>query len=837
MRQWLTAVMMVALGCVGASSVAAQTAAGDATQPAAVLPPPGSGPLVRTIQIAFPAQGNVSMVEPQTYLYYIQTRPSRPSEGVWVPYDEASVLADFQRLWATNFLDDLSIEVNDAPYDNGVVGKHIIYNLEERERIRLVNYNGSKALERTKIEEQLTEKSAQIRLDSFADPGVIRRVEGVLREMLAEKGHDFAEVTHEIRPAAGGPKIVTLVFNIVDGPKVKVRDIEFVGNTAMGDGTLKRKMKNTKEHWWLSFLTGRGTYQATKFEEDADRLVQHYRNEGYVSAQIGQPEMEFLDDSEDGETRWVQLRIPVQEGARFRVGQFDFEGNTIVQAEALRPLFKVKSGDFYSEKDIRKGLEKTQELYGAGGYFEFTGFPDLKPQEEDPADPRERRAAGSAPTVDVTMRLQEGDQYFVNRISFSGNTTTHDTVIRREMRLYEGGVFNTQALKNSVLRVNQLGYFQNVEPEQVKVEKTPGMKGHVDVGMDLVEQNRNQITFGAGVSQWDGFFGTLAFQTANFMGRGETLGVTIQAGSRSKNYQFSFSEPFMFDRAITMGFDVYSREFAFPGQFTQGTTGGQVILGLPVAAFSRMFLRYSYENVSVSELNELFLDPLVLAQNPFLADSLLIGQNGRRTVSKIAPSIVHNTVDHPIFPTRGQRYSASFDYAGPGGNTSFYNPRGEMIVYIPHTRRTSIGFRIMGEFIKPLGSTTELPIFEKLFLGGEYSMRGFDLRSVGPRDPVTGLVLGGNKSLLVNAEYMISVGGPVRLIFFYDAGQVRDRGQDFEFREFKTSTGAEVRFMMPVMNVPFRLIMAYNPQRSGVLNNRLLPTDAFTFRFAVGTTF
>ncbi len=814
-----------------------QTAPAQPTRPPSRLPPPGSPALVRTIQVAFPTQGNVSLVEPQTYLYYIQTRPSRPSDGVWVPYDEQSVLDDFQRLWATSFLDDLSIEVRDTPYDNGVVGKHIIYNLEERERIRLVSFTGSEELDRAKIDERLTEDETQMRLDAFVDPGLIRRVEGTLREMLAEKGYEFAEVSHQIKPVPGGPKLVTLIFDIVDGPKVKVRDIEFVGNEAIGDGALKRKMKNTKEHWWLSFLTGRGTYQETAFEEDAERVIEHYRNKGYVAVQVGQPELKFLDDSDDGETRWVQLRIPVEEGSRYILGNLEFDGNTVVNEEVLHRMFKLKSGDHYEEKHIRKGLELAQELYGSGGYFEFTGFPDLAPRDLLAEEQGETRPAGEPPTVDVTMRFQEGEQYFVSKITFRGNTTTHDNVIRREMRVFEGGVFNTKALERSVLRINQLGYFQALDPAQIEVEKTEGVDGQVEVGLDLVEQNRNQITFGAGVSQFDGFFGTLAFQTANFMGKGETFGVTIQAGSRSKNYQFSFSEPFMFDRAITMGFDVYNREFRFPGQFTQGSTGGQAVLGLPVAAFSRVFFRYSYEKVHVDELNELFLDPRVLAGNPFLADSLLIGQDGRRTVSKIAPSFVHNTVDHPIFPTNGRRLSLSMDYAGVGGNTNFYNPRAEFIWFIPHTNRTSLGLRVMGEYIAPLGSTTTLPIFERLFLGGEYSMRGFDLRSVGPRDPVTGLVLGGNKSMLFNVEYLISVGGPVRLIMFYDAGQVRDLGQDFTSSEFKTSTGAEVRFLMPVMNVPFRLIMAYNPQRDGVLDNRFQPTKAFTFRFAVGTTF
>jgi outer membrane protein insertion porin family len=265
--------------------------------------------------------------------------------------------------------------------------------------------------------------------------------------------------------------------------------------------------------------------------------------------------------------------------------------------------------------------------------------------------------------------------------------------------------------------------------------------------------------------------------------------------------------------------------------------------------------------------------------NPFLADSLLTNSGGQRRVSKIGPSYLYNTIDNPIFPTTGRKLSLSMDVAGLGGNSKFYSGKSEAIIYAAHTRRTSVGLRAAYEFINPYGSTKNLPIFEKLFLGGEYSIRGFDIRSVGPRDLASGLVIGGNKSLLFNAEYLISIAGPVRLVLFADAGQVRDNGQSFAWKEpvqvlrtinglsatdaatslygvggftsdlatrtdtigqttaFKTSTGAEIRFFMPVLNVPFRLIFAMNPSRGNVLDNNLLPEKRFKFRFAVGTTF
>ena len=373
------------------------------------------------------------------------------------------------------------------------------------------------------------------------------------------------------------------------------------------------------------------------------------------------------------------------------------------------------------------------------------------------------------------MRMTEGEQYFVNRMTFVGNTTTRDNVIRREVRLLEGAPFNTEALKYSVKRLNQLGYFKPLEEGQgIDVQKTPGEKNQVDVTLKLEEQNRNQLTFGAGVSQFEGFFGQLSFQTSNFLGRGEALTVSLQVGSRSENYQISFTEPFLFDRTITGGVDVYKRTIRYIDQFTQESTGGNITSGFPLAGFSRMFLTYSYEAVKVTDLNPVFYAPELVQRNPYLRDSLLLGEGGTRTVSKVTPSFVHNTVDNPIFPNTGKRITSSIDFAGLGGNTNFLKPRFEYAQFKPLNRRMSFGYRAQVEYIRPFGSTTFLPITETLYLGGEYTIRGYDIRSIGPRDLESGLVLGGNKSLLFNAEYLINIAGPVRLVLFYDTGQVRD---------------------------------------------------------------
>jgi outer membrane protein insertion porin family len=912
--------------------VVAQTACGSPVAAPAALPPAGSPPFIWQLELCFDRQGNTSNVENETYLYWIKLPVSAPSQGRFVWYDEKAeeqMIADFKALWATKFLDDLSIEVTDHTFENGVVGKMVVYRMEERDRVKIVDYRNAKGdsisiIKRSDIDEKLRERNIEVRLDSFLDEGSIRRVEGVLRELMAEKGFTNAEVGHKISPVAGGPKLVNVTFTVGEGPKIKIRDVEFVGNQAIGDGTLQRKLKENKPKGILSFITGGGTYKEAMYEEDAARVVEYYRNKGYPQARVGNPEIKILENTKDGKTQWVQLRIPVVEGKRYKMGELNFEGNKLVTSEGLRTLFKVKPGDWYNKKRLDDGNKKAQEVYGSRGFMEWTPFPILK-YSDDPNNPETQLAAlvppalavpvetnGAAkeessvsPVVDVTMQITEGPQYFVNRITFTGNTTTRDNVIRREMRLIEGNVFDTEALKYSVRRLNQLGYFKELKgnDSDMKVDKTPGKENNVDVTLKFEEQNRNQLTFGAGVSQYEGFFGQLAFQTSNFLGRGESLTVSLQAGDRAQNYQLAFSEPFLFDRNITGGFDIYKRSLQFLGAYTQKATGGNLVFGLPVADFSRMFFNYSYETVKMTDLNEAFIDQScllratgcsvisslsdlsqltptqleVLRRNPFVYDSLLLGQGGRRTISKITPSFVHNTVDSPIFPNQGKRLTASIDLAVLGGNTNFYKPRLEAIWFRRHLPRTSFGVRALTEYIAPLGSTESLPIFERLFLGGEYSVRGYDIRTIGPTVPGSVIVLGGNKSLLFNAEYLISIVSQVRIVLFYDAGQVRDVGQGFAWKEdltrlvsppipaltdpfatsslldpnapgvttevigkssaFKTSTGVELRFFMPVLNVPFRLIYAFNPQREGVLDNNLRPAKSATFRFAVGTTF
>jgi len=849
--------------------------------PADQQPPANSPPLVRCRLLQFHPV-NQPLIQPETYLYYIKTQNSEPDKHLWVPYNEDSLQADWRALWQTNFLDNLWIQVVDQPYDNGVMGKEVVYHFEERPKLKGVEYLGSKVVEVSKIEDELKKKGLELRLDSFIDESTVQRVKGVVRQLYADEGYQFATITPTMSAVQGVAKLVVLTYQIDQGPQLKIREVQFDGARAFTSKKLASQMKDNTSGGFWSFVTGSGKYQEQKLGDDIQKVLDFYFENGYMQARLGLQTLDVLSDSPDGKERYVRLRIPVDEGQRFRYGTLTVTGNKMVKADFIRSVLKVQTGQWVDWAQVKKGRDKVQQLYGTVGFFHFVDdptpdFPGQDPKTGKPIDP-----ATYKPVMNLTYNVTEGKQYFVNRITFVGNTTTHDTVVRRELRLAEGGVFNVEALKNSVRRLNQLGYFKPLDSDDaVKIDETPGAEGKVDIRLKFEEQNRNQITFGAGVSQLDGFFGQLGFQTSNFLGRGESLGVTLEKGSLAKNYNVSFTEPFLFDRPITAGISLFSRSFIYPSQYTIDSTGGTVTTGFLLSGFTRLFLGYSYEvdTVPQDQINPIYLTPSALASEPFLADELLIDVGGKRTVGKISPSVVFDTVNSPIYPDQGVRYTAAFDLAGVGGNTQFVETRLEGTWYHRLLPRTSMAIHLQGQYIRPYASTTNLPIFDKLFLGGEYSVRGFDLNTIGPRDPATGAEIGGNKTLLFNGEYVINVGGPVRLALFFDAGEVRDVGQPFGLYEpvtmfvqptpplltdpanpglltnpnnplavarlvttgqtsaIKKSTGLEVRFFMPVLNVPFRLILAYNPSRAGVLNQNLVLTKLFTVHFAVGAAF
>jgi outer membrane protein insertion porin family len=786
--------------------------------------------IIEKIQI----QGN-QVVDEGTYLYHLTSK-------VGEPYDKDLALGDYQRLWDTGFLDDLTLDVTD-----GERGKILTFIIVERPRIRAVEYRGSKELKSSDIEEKLAEEEAEIPIDSFYDPAKLVKAEKIIREMLVDKGRAEGDVSSTVAPADING--VNVVFDIRDEQKIRIKTITFEGAEHFSDWDLRWAMKKTRESHLFAWATGGANFTEETYGEDIEKVRELYLNEGFVDVAFGEPRMEYDDGTSrlmlwKSPRRWLHMTIPVSEGAQYRVGSVDVEGANVLPKEFVRTFFNLKEGEIYNESKINKGLEKLREIYGSRGYIQFTGFPVKRPVPGEDV-------------VDVTINLQEDKQYFINRIEFEGNTSTRDKVIRRELWLNEQDVVNMELLKQSIRRINQLGYFTPIEqPEIMPVE---GQDDKLDIVLRVTEQNRNQFTFGGGVSGLEGTFLNLGFSTSNFLGRGETVSFNLQMGSRTQNFQIALTEPWFLDKPITAGFDVFKRTLKLP-QFTRKDTGASLVFGIPVKRFSRLFLRYNYSIIETSDPDpDLILTPYdyLYGTNPYYDPTFLYGTANFRQ-SKITPSFVHNTTDNPLFPFRGVRYTTSFEVAGGilGGTVNYYKPTLEGVWYLPVSRTTNFGFRAMAAGLHGYGErqvdigergdlavdveSTGIPFYERFFMGGENQIRGYNIRSVGPRND-DGLLIGGNKMLLFNAEYYIPLAGPLRAVLFFDAGQAFSEETPWSLDMFElagpdnpggfhTSTGGEVRFFVPVLNVPFRLIFAFNPHRA-------FYQPATSFRFGIGTTF
>jgi outer membrane protein insertion porin family len=795
-------------------------------------------PLVEAVEIA-----NAQFLQKETLLFYVSTKPGDR-------YDERRLRDDFRRLWDTGFLDDLQVEARD-----GATGKIVTFRISERKRVQIVDYRGSKVLTTTTIEDELKKRDLALKIDTFYDPTKARRVEEVIKQMLDHKGRPFAKVSHDAKAIGGAGEQVS--FTVDDGPKIKVKTITFDGNAAFSDGSLRGRLKKVKPagFWNLSWLGGKTTYTEDKWTGGEDdprgeqgRLEDFYLNHGYVQVRVGQPKVSYADGKagllKKKPVKWMTLDVPVNEGPQYHVGDVKLEGLTVFKEEFVRPLFKVATGDVYDEGRLKKGFDKLRDLYGSVGYFQWTGAPRKKP------DPERR-------VVDVTLAMEEDKRYFVGRIQFTGNESTRDKVIRREIYMNEGDVFNTEALKQSIRRVNQLGYFKPLEGAP-QLQPNAKHDDQIDVTFKVEEQNRNQFTFGGGVSGIEGAFLNASFQTANFLGAGDTISLALQTGSRTKNYQIAITKPYLFDRPITAGIDLFIRKITYLSQanfvgYTQQNQGGSTTAGFGVGRFSRASLGYSYQVIDLVALDENALRDLgsttasrrdatadVLAgifsppatDNSTTADNLaLFGPTGRRYESGITPGWMRNTVDNPYLPRRGTRLTTSFQYVGGalGGSVSYYRPSLEAVVYHPVRKRMAIGLRGDVGYIHPFHNTTEVPYYLRYFLGGETQIRGYNVRTVSPVNEA-GVAIGGNKYMLWNAEYYFDVFGPLRLLLFFDAGEAYTEDQGFYWKTMRNSTGAELRFLMPVLNVPFRLIYAINPNR-----DPFQPKTAF--KFAVGTTF
>jgi outer membrane protein insertion porin family len=740
-------------------------------------------------------EGN-KKVSRETVQFYIKSRPG----GI---YDEEKLKEDFNTLWETGFFADIRIET-----DNGGAGKIVRFVLSENPLISSVSYKLSKRVKENDITQKLQDSNITIQPFSYFSPAKVRRAKKIITDMLLEKGFNQASVT--IDEKLDNDQIA-LTIQVDAGPKTRIGQVVFPGldTKLLSASFLGRGLKNNQSHSLISIVLGKDIYNREKINEDLEEVRLRLQQKGYLEAKVGTPELGWnTQKTVFGKfQKMLVLSIPVEMGPRYRTGSIAIEGNKVIRTDFLRQMVTLKKGGVYDLKKRNKAVEEIQKFYGSLGYF----YAQIAPQEN--LDPVKKIA-------DLTIHVQENEVVYLGKLEFTGNTFTKDHVIRREWFLREGRRLNINALEDSIKRMKQLGLVTIEKMPEIKPDPQDPQK--INITADVKEVNRQMINFNVGYSGYEGWFIAAGYSTQNFLGMGEVFSLNLQQGTIAKTYQFAFTEPYLFNTQASFGIDISKTYYRYPNLYTREGEGFNVSTATRFWKFWGASLVFSMENVRISDVNESYL------QGSYLS---YYYTEGKRLITAINPMIYYSTVDSPIFPRSGSKFLVNYRYTGGflGGDINSHKLKLELIKFIPVWSSHVIGLHAAYETIEPFGGKP-IPFYEKFFLGGERSIRGFETYTLGPRNAY-GSILGGNKSLFFNAEYAIPLTQQFSFVFFYDVGNTYDIGTPIRLKDVYQSTGLELKIFVPMLNVPFRLIFAYN--------HRLLIPDAnhFVFRFAVGPSF
>ncbi len=744
--------------------------------------------------------------------------------------NEETLRRDFMALWNTSRFDDIRLET-----EPGRAGLIVRFVVSERRVIRSLKYEGIKSVTVSEILDKFKERKVGLTVESQYDPNKVQHARVVLQEFLAERGRQFASVEPDIKQIP--PSSLEVVFNVKEGPKVKVGTIEVTGNEVFSDREAIRAMKNLRPigipH--SIFLEGifAKTFDSTKLEEDKDRLRSAYQDKGYFTAKVLDQKVEMREvgggkfriplfkPNKPGKK--ADVTVPVEEGRKYVLNKINFVGVKLFRTPEtlMQPLFQMQEGTVFSTAKLRKGLENMRKLYGEFGYIDFVPEPDFNviPQSDK---------------IDLTLTADEGKQFFVRRIDFTGNTTTRDRVIRREILLDEGDMYNTRLWDLSILRLNQLGYFEVLkENEAAEIKRIP-QSNTIDITLKVKERGKNSVGLTGGVSGISGSVVGFNYSTNNFLGLGETLSVDSQIGTRTKSVSFGFTEPYFLDKPIQLGFLVYLSQFNFDQGREYSLLSGRNLLpyfdalgrdnllnysqngwGFNVSSsyqlkrsFARVGITYGYDNSNIKVLST--------ASRQYFEFINFQGISGPNSLSgiktsKVTPSYSYNTVNHPINPTGGKRLYLTTEFAGSilGGNVNTWRPAIDAAYFRPSklNKKHIIGMHLQGSFLTGYGGKVAPP-FSRRYIGGEQDIRGFDIWGVSPiafvaseatinvlnddgsarqqkiivngveqfspttmRIPIYQLVFpGGDTEVVTNFEYRIPIIGPVTLAPFFDAG-------------------------------------------------------------------
>lgn len=697
-------------------------------------------------------------------------------------YVPRKIPEDIKAIYAMGYFDDIRADVNDVPD-----GKAIIFTVKEKPTIRQILIRGNKVIEEVDITE-----SIDISLGSILNTFKVEANVDAIRWLYREKNYHNAVVTYSVRPVKDNQ--ADLIFAIEEGKRLLVKQILFEGNDNYTAKQLKRLMKTT-EKGTFSWITSSGDLKIEELEEDVIRLRGLYHRSGYTEARIDDPRVENKGE-------WIYITIRISEGPRLKVGKVDIAGDLITPKAEMLKLLAI-GGETYVDREILQAdtLVLT-DLYADQGY----AYANIRPTLDDP---------GKDDRTDITYRIVSGRKVYLERIIISGNTKTRDNILRREMVVQEGGLHNGTKLKESIRNLHQLGLF-----EDVKLETSRGSDDdRMVVKIDVKERSTTAFFFGGVYSEVDGFYGQLALEERNLFGRGQHLRIIGQSGYRDALYQLSFMEPRLFDMPLAAGFEIYSLEQDY--DFYQARLRGIILqTGYLIADDTRVFLGYKYGTDKIETAT-------------FFAPQTILLSQEDTTNSSVSASIRYNSLDSLFSPREGTTHALTVQYAGLGGDVGYIKYIAESGAYIPLYKRLVFFSHAEGGYIQDI-SGFSLPDYERFYLGGMDSLRGYDWRDISPTEVNPfgfESIIGGVKYIQFNFELLLPVMEKTgaNLLVFYDAGDVYDDHESIDLGNLRQSVGFGFRWFSPMG--PVRLEYAY-PLDADPGD----PSDGY-FEFAVGFPF
>ena len=752
--------------------------------------------VVETVDI----QGNRRLRD-EDLLYYIKTRPGDV-------YDPAALERDLRELLSLNFFDKTATRVLTTPGVRG--GVNVIFEVKELPIIRDLQFTGLKAVQESDVLKSFREERVGISKEAVYDPVKARNATRILRELLASKGYPNATV--EVKEEEVSATSIALTFNIDQGNLSRIVNIEFEGNEHFSDGELRNALTLVKETGLISRIKGQDILDLRKLQYDLQKNVKGYMfSKGYFQARIGDPEVVGLGVKRtdfiplitlplpliSSKDNTLKIVVPITEGKVFRVGDLKVEGNSIFSEQQILGYIGLKTGEIADGKRLQDAVyEDLKKVYGNQGFVNYNA--EFEPEFKDsPNNPNEG-------IVDIKITIDEGKQFTLRRLEFTGNTFTRDRVMRREFLLNEGDIYNQGYLDISVARLNQTQYFDPIDKDKDVEIRTDEEQGDVDLNVKIKEKGRQQISFNGGVSGIGGSFFGLEYSTNNLAGRGEVLSFTLGAGNRQQSLQFSYQEPYFRNRPISVGFSLFASRYKFFGEgtflsqntdllnnlifdptaqlttdarnlFTQNTYGGNIFATAPLSElffrkrrftqFSRLGLTYQLSATSID-------DPQVNQSSDLTQHIPVIFKQPNIITSRVTASFVYDTREpaaNGIDTNKGSQLSVSLGFSGLGGDVRTYQPNISYSRFMPIRHRKSknpevFAFRLLAGTIGSYATSGKIrnansisfvggvPIYERYFLGSENDIRGYDSRAIGPIAPFDTFITSRNVVATTNAS-------------------------------------------------------------------------------------